>query len=88
MSLEGAYDPEKEQIVVSFRELLLLEDQLPGKHTDNHTLLRFLRMRDFDLIKAKEAFLNYLKWRKEFRVDAIIKVNANSVFVVVCTWNL
>ena len=23
-------------------------------------------MKDFDLIKAREAFLNYLKWRREY----------------------
>lgn len=35
---------------------------------------RFLRMRDFDLMKAKDMFLQYLKWREEFHVDAIAKV--------------
>ncbi|XVF52624.1 hypothetical protein PTKIN_Ptkin05aG0033200 [Pterospermum kingtungense] len=69
--LEGTHDPKDEQIVQSFRELLFLEDQLPAKHNDYHTLLRFLRMRDFDLSKAKEMFLNYLQWRKDYRVDAI-----------------
>jgi hypothetical protein len=38
---------------------------------------RFLRMRDFNLSKAKEMFLNYLKWREDFGVDAIPKVNSN-----------
>ncbi|XWS49739.1 hypothetical protein CRYUN_Cryun12cG0028700 [Craigia yunnanensis] len=71
--LEGTHDPKDEQIVQSFRKLLFLEDQLPAKHNDYHTLLRFLRMRDFDLSKAKEMFLNYLKWRKNYRVDAIQK---------------
>lgn len=32
-------------------------------------------MRDFDIAKAKEAFLIYLKWREDYRVDAIPKVN-------------
>lgn len=36
---------------------------------------RFLRMRDFDLSKSKEMFLNYLKWREDFGVDAISKVS-------------
>ncbi|KAE8661824.1 Phosphatidylinositol/phosphatidylcholine transfer protein SFH11 [Hibiscus syriacus] len=69
--LEGTHDPKDEQIVQSFRELLFLEDQLPAKHNDYHTLLRFLRMRDFDLQKAKEMFLNYLQWRKDYGVDTI-----------------
>jgi phosphopantetheinyl transferase len=37
---------------------------------------RFLRMRDFNLSKAKEMFLNFLKWREDFGVDAIPKVNS------------
>ncbi|PPD66624.1 hypothetical protein GOBAR_DD36502 [Gossypium barbadense] len=64
--LEGTHDPKDEQIVQSFRELLFLEDQFPAKHNDYQTLLRFLRMRDFDLQKAKEMFLNYLQWRKDY----------------------
>lgn len=35
---------------------------------------RFLRMRDFDFTKAKDAFLSYLKWREDYMVDAIPKV--------------
>lgn len=38
-------------------------------------------MKDFDLIKAKEAFLNYLKWRREYDVDAICKVNISYISV-------
>lgn len=38
---------------------------------------RFLRMRDFNLSEAKEMFLNCLKWREDFGVDAIPKVNSN-----------
>ncbi|CAL5429666.1 unnamed protein product [Camellia sinensis] len=68
-----ARDPKDDQIVQSFRKLLLLEGHLPGKHSDYHTLLRFLRMRDFDLMKAKDMFLQYLKWREEFEVDTIVK---------------
>lgn len=41
---------------------------------------RFLRMRDFDLEKSKEMFVNYLKWREEYRVDAIPKV----IFLDLC----
>ncbi|XP_020218168.1 phosphatidylinositol/phosphatidylcholine transfer protein SFH11 isoform X2 [Cajanus cajan] len=73
MILEGARDPKDKQIVESFREMLIQEDLLPPKHDDYHTLLRFLRMRDFDVSKSKEMFQNYLKWRKEFRVDVLPK---------------
>lgn len=33
-------------------------------------------MRDYDLTKAKDMYLNYLKWREEFHVDEISKVSA------------
>ncbi|KAM7525578.1 hypothetical protein LguiA_015480 [Lonicera macranthoides] len=71
--LEGTHDPKDEKNVESFRELLLLEGQLPLKHNDYHTLLRFLRRRDFDLMKAKESYLQYLKWLEEYGVDMIIR---------------
>ncbi|EXC28302.1 Sec14 cytosolic factor [Morus notabilis] len=71
--LEGTHDPKDESVVQSFREMLLLEVQVPPKHNDYHTLLRFLRMRDFDIAKAKEMFLNYLKWREDYGVDKIPK---------------
>ncbi|PNX81523.1 sec14 cytosolic factor-like protein, partial [Trifolium pratense] len=73
MILEGTHDPNDEQIVQNFREMLSREGLLPPKHNDYHTLLRFLRMNDFDMMISKELFLNYLKWRKEFRVDMIHK---------------
>ncbi|KAK8549652.1 hypothetical protein V6N13_073433 [Hibiscus sabdariffa] len=78
--LEGTHDPKDEQIVQSFRELLFLEDQLPAKHNDYHTLLRFLRMRDFDLPKAREMFLSYLQWRKDYGVDTIHKASKDFNF--------
>ncbi|PON40642.1 Cellular retinaldehyde binding/alpha-tocopherol transport [Parasponia andersonii] len=71
--LEGPHDPKDEKLVQSFSEMLFLEVKLPPKHNDYHTLLRFLRMRDFDFAKAKEMFLNYLNWREDYRVDAIPK---------------
>ncbi|CAN1174604.1 Phosphatidylinositol/phosphatidylcholine transfer protein SFH11 [Linum perenne] len=73
MALEGAHDPKDEDIVNSFREVLFLDGHFLGKRNDYHTLLRFLRMRDFDIPKAKDMFVNYIKWREEYRVDAIAK---------------
>lgn len=32
-------------------------------------------MRDFDLEKSKEAFLNYMKWRVDYKVDLISQVS-------------
>jgi hypothetical protein len=36
-------------------------------------LLRFLRARKFDFTKAKEMLLSAEKWRKDFKVDEIVK---------------
>ncbi|KAL3737976.1 hypothetical protein ACJRO7_019497 [Eucalyptus globulus] len=74
MYIEGVPDnPKEAQIVESFRELLFLEGHNPGKQFHYDTLLRFLKMRDFDVSKAKEIFLNYLKWREDYGVEAILK---------------
>ncbi|KAL9246830.1 hypothetical protein vseg_020321 [Gypsophila vaccaria] len=73
--LEGSVrDPKDEQAVQLLRDSLFLDDsQLPSIYADYHTLLRFLRMRDYDILKAKDSFLKYLKWREEFGVDTIFK---------------
>ena len=39
---EEALDPRDDQIVQSFRELIFVEGHLPGKHGDDHTLLRYV----------------------------------------------
>ncbi|XP_074357755.1 phosphatidylinositol/phosphatidylcholine transfer protein SFH11 isoform X2 [Apium graveolens] len=70
---EAPHDSKEEVLVESLRKMLSLDGLVLQKHNDYHTLLRFLRMKNFDLIKAKEAFLNYLKWRREYDVDAICK---------------
>ncbi|PKA46471.1 Patellin-1 [Apostasia shenzhenica] len=71
--LHGSLDPKDEHLVNSLRKLLLSDGQLPEKHDDYHTLLRFLRMRGFDVLKAKEMFLNMVKWREENNIDTIMK---------------
>lgn len=69
----GIHDQKEEKSVQSLRESLLASNQLPEKFDDYHVLLRFLRMRGFDVLKAKATFLNMLKWREDFAVDAIAK---------------
>ncbi|RZC69207.1 hypothetical protein C5167_032299 [Papaver somniferum] len=71
--LDGLRKPEDEERVESFRELLSLDGERTNKHDDYHTLLRFLRMRSFDLQQAKDMYLKMLKWREECRVDLISK---------------
>ncbi|VAH52806.1 unnamed protein product [Triticum turgidum subsp. durum] len=69
----GIHDQKEEQSVQALRESLLASNQLPEKFDDHHVLLRFLRMRGFNIIKAKEMFLNMLKWREDCAVDTIAK---------------
>ncbi|CAJ0947130.1 unnamed protein product, partial [Mesorhabditis belari] len=44
-----------------------------GKLPNDAHLLRFLRARDFDVLKAKEMVLNSLLWRKQHGVDKILQ---------------
>ncbi|XP_025803622.1 phosphatidylinositol/phosphatidylcholine transfer protein SFH5-like isoform X5 [Panicum hallii] len=69
--VDGVHDQKEEQCVQSLRELLLASNELPEKFDDYYLLLRFLRMRGFNILKAKEMFLNMLKWREDCSVDAI-----------------
>uniref|UniRef100_A0ACD5U8Z1 Uncharacterized protein n=1 Tax=Avena sativa TaxID=4498 RepID=A0ACD5U8Z1_AVESA len=69
----GIHDQKEEQSVQSLRESLLASNQLPEKFDDYHVLLRFLRMRGFNVSKAKEMFLNMLKWRQDCAIDTIAK---------------
>ena len=45
---------------------------VPERH-DDATLLRFLRARKFDLLKAKQMMISAEEWRKSFGVDAIVQ---------------
>lgn len=42
-------------------------------------------MRAFNVPKAKEMFLNMVKWREDFGVDAIVKVNilTSNVYITI-----
>ncbi|KAL5718325.1 hypothetical protein ACHQM5_011238 [Ranunculus cassubicifolius] len=73
MIREGSVKSNDEELVESFRKMLQEDGQLPLKHSDSHTLLRFLRMRAYDFTKAKEMYLKMLKWRDEHAVDTILK---------------
>lgn len=45
---------------------------VPERH-DDATLLRFLRARKFDLVKAKQMIISAEQWRKSFGVDDIVQ---------------
>ncbi|OUM53861.1 hypothetical protein BVG19_g3182 [[Candida] boidinii] len=67
----GYLTDSEQQTLDMFRTLLEAEGF--EKRLDDSTLLRFLRARKFDVMKAKEMFIECEKWRKEKHIDTILK---------------
>jgi len=57
----------------SLKAQLIAEGIFVEERMDDAFLLRFLRARKFDLVKAKEMLIAAEQWRKDFGVDDIIK---------------
>jgi hypothetical protein len=70
---KGYLTPEQESTLTTFRKELVLQGKFDPARHDDHTLLRFLRARKFDLIKSKEMILACEQWRTEYNVAAIVK---------------
>lgn len=71
---EDPRTPEEMKAVDGFRQILKLEELLPSKYDDYHTMLRFLKARKFDMEKTKVMWANMLRWRKNFEADKIAEV--------------
>ncbi|OIW20928.1 hypothetical protein TanjilG_25735 [Lupinus angustifolius] len=73
LSIEDVRDANEETAVNELREKLIERGSLPPKHDDYHTLLRFLKAANFDILKTIQMWEAMLAWRKEFRTDTILK---------------
>ncbi|CAG8480784.1 3500_t:CDS:1 [Ambispora leptoticha] len=69
----GSLSPQQEEILEKFREELKAEGVFVEKRHDDACLLRFLRARKFDLVKAKKMIIDSENWRKEFGVDELVR---------------
>ncbi|KAM7499063.1 hypothetical protein LguiA_023477 [Lonicera macranthoides] len=73
VSIEDVRDAKEESVVYEFRQKLLERDLLPARHDDYHTMLRFLKARDFCIEKTIQMWEEMLTWRREYGTDIILE---------------
>ncbi|KAB5521979.1 hypothetical protein DKX38_026298 [Salix brachista] len=73
VSIEDVRDAKEESAVHELRQKLLERDLLPPGHDDYHTLLRFLKAREFNIDKTIQMWQEMLNWRKEYGTDSILE---------------
>ncbi|KAL5190642.1 Phosphatidylinositol/phosphatidylcholine transfer protein SFH13 [Glycine soja] len=73
VSIEDVRDAREETAVHELRQKLVERGSLPPRHDDYHTLLRFLKARDFNIEKTIQMWEEMLTWRKEYGTDTILE---------------
>ncbi|KAK4278211.1 hypothetical protein QN277_016087 [Acacia crassicarpa] len=73
VSIEDVRDAQEETAVLELRQKLCERGSLPSRHDDYHTLLRFLKARDFNIEKTIQMWEEMLRWRKEYGADSILE---------------
>ncbi|KAK9057157.1 hypothetical protein SSX86_024524 [Deinandra increscens subsp. villosa] len=73
VSIEDVRDASEERAVHELRQKLIDKDLLPERHDDYHTLLRFLKARDFHIERTIRMWEEMLNWRKEYGADTILE---------------
>ncbi|GAY37711.1 hypothetical protein CUMW_031140 [Citrus unshiu] len=63
--IEDVRDEREESAVLELRQKLLERDLLPPRQDDYHTLLRFLKAREFNIERTIQMWEEMLIWRKE-----------------------
>ncbi|XP_041938994.1 SEC14-like protein 1 isoform X1 [Alosa sapidissima] len=66
----GELTPLQESCLIRLRQGL--QETHKGKIPKDQHVLRFLRSRDFNLEKAREALCQTLTWRKQFQIDLLL----------------
>ncbi|KAK7401473.1 hypothetical protein VNO78_12987 [Psophocarpus tetragonolobus] len=73
VSIEDVRDAREETAVHQLRQKLAERGSLLPRHDDYHTLLRFLKARDFNIEKTVQMWEEMLVWRKEYGTDTILE---------------